>query len=61
MGRAFFWVGMKQVSGGQRLVAWESICRPLCHGGLGIKNLHLQSLALRVRWEWLRRTDANKA
>jgi hypothetical protein len=59
--RAFFWVGKKQVSGGQCLEAWESICKPLQFGGLGIKNLHLQGLALRVRWEWLRRTEADKA
>lgn len=25
--------------------------------GLGVKNLKLQALALRVRWEWLTRTD----
>jgi hypothetical protein len=25
---------------------------------LGVKNLRLQGLALRARWEWLRRTDA---
>jgi hypothetical protein len=28
--------------------------------GLGIKNLRLQGLALRVRWEWLRRTEQNR-
>jgi hypothetical protein len=27
---------------------------------MGIKNLRLQNLALRVRWEWLKRTDADK-
>jgi hypothetical protein len=59
--RAFFWVGKKQVSGGHFLVAWESICRPLCYGGLGIKNMLLKSLAMREWWEWLSRTNANKA
>jgi hypothetical protein len=38
-------------------VAWDSVCRPLSMGGLGIKDLGLQSLALRVRWLWLDRTD----
>lgn len=37
------------------MVAWDTICRPTRFGGLGVKNLHLQAVALRVRWEWLRR------
>ncbi|KAK1604375.1 hypothetical protein QYE76_028048 [Lolium multiflorum] len=58
--RAFFWAGKKEVHGGQCLVAWENICRPLCQGGLGVKDLCLQGLALRVRWEWLKCTDPHK-
>jgi hypothetical protein len=42
------------------LVAWDSICRRWRQGGLGIKDLKLQGLALRVRWEWLRRTDPER-
>jgi hypothetical protein len=37
--RAFFWAGKQEVSGGQCLVAWDSVCRPWSQGGLGIKNL----------------------
>lgn len=58
--RAFFWAGKNQVNGGQCLVAWSSICRPLGYGGLGVKNLSLQALALRVRWEWLRCTELHR-
>jgi hypothetical protein len=29
-------------------------------GGFGVKNLHLQSLALRVLWQWLFRTDSSR-
>jgi hypothetical protein len=58
--RAFFWVAKDQVNGGQCLVAWDSICKPYEFGGLGVKNLRLQGLALRVRWEWLRRTDLSR-
>uniref|UniRef100_M8BFV5 asparagine--tRNA ligase n=2 Tax=Triticinae TaxID=1648030 RepID=M8BFV5_AEGTA len=29
-------------------------------GGLGARDLRLQGLALRVRWEWLRRTDSER-
>lgn len=52
-----FWAGKDKINGGQCLVAWNTICRPYCHGGLEVKNLKLQALTLRVRWEWLRRTD----
>jgi hypothetical protein len=55
--RAFFWAGKDTVNGGQCLVSWQQICKPVRYGGLGVHNLRLQGLALRVRWEWLRRTD----
>jgi hypothetical protein len=58
--RAFFWAAEREVNGGQCLVSWEMICQPKCYGGLGVENLRLQGLALRVRWEWLRRTDTTK-
>jgi hypothetical protein len=58
--RAFFWAGKKEVNGGQCLVAWDTICRPTQFGGLGVKDLRLQGLALRVRWCWLRRTDPSR-
>jgi hypothetical protein len=48
--RTFFWAGKKEVHGGQCLVAWEVVCRPEEYGGLGIKDLRLQGLALRTRW-----------
>jgi hypothetical protein len=58
--RAFFWAGKDEVQGGQCLVAWKTICKPKSFGGLGVKDLRLQGLALRVRWFWLRRGH-NKA
>ncbi|KAK1648314.1 hypothetical protein QYE76_066119 [Lolium multiflorum] len=58
--RAFFWAGKDAVQGGQCLVAWRSICKPKELGGLGVKDLRLQGLALRVRWHWLRRTDPER-
>lgn len=58
--RAFFWTGKKNANGGQCLVAWEKVCKPLCYGGLGVKNLRLQGLALRTRWVWLQRTDRSR-
>jgi mannosylglycoprotein endo-beta-mannosidase len=58
--RAFFWAGKDRVTGGKCLVAWESMCKPKEVGGLGIKCLRLQGLALRLRWLWLRRTDPDR-
>lgn len=58
--RAFFWAGKEKVNGGQCLVAWSTICRPTYLGGLGVRDLNLQGLALRVRWEWLKRTDPTR-
>jgi hypothetical protein len=49
-----------EITGGQCLVAWDILCRPLNQGGLGIKDLKLQGLALRVRWEWLKRMDPER-
>jgi hypothetical protein len=54
---AFFWAGKKEVNGGQCMVAWDTICKPTQFGGLGVKDLRFQGLALRVRWCWLHRTD----
>ncbi|KAM0866294.1 hypothetical protein ACQ4PT_042721 [Festuca glaucescens] len=58
--RAFFWAGKKEVHGGQCLVSWDTICKPTQFGGLGVKDLRLHGLALRVRWIWLRRTDPSR-
>jgi hypothetical protein len=55
--RGFLWAAKDKANGGQCLVAWDQVCRPREFGGLGIRNLRLQGLALRMRWEWLRRTD----
>lgn len=38
----------------------ENYLSPGLFGGLGVKNLQLQALALRVRWEWLRRTEPDR-
>jgi hypothetical protein len=53
--RAFFWKGSETVNGGQCLVAWERVCRPVEYGGLGILNLKLLGYALRIRWLWLKK------
>ncbi|KAE8780819.1 Phosphatidylinositol-4-phosphate 5-kinase 4 [Hordeum vulgare] len=46
---AFFWVGKEKANGGLCLVAWDKVCRPTFIGGLGVKDMRLQAIALRVR------------
>ncbi|GJN13395.1 hypothetical protein PR202_gb00089 [Eleusine coracana subsp. coracana] len=55
--KGFVWCGTSSASGGNCVVAWDKVCRPTELGGLGIPNLRLQGRALRLRWNWLRRTD----
>lgn len=55
--RAFLWAGADTVSGGKCKVAWTRACRPTTLGGLGIVDLRFFGFALRLRWEWLRRTE----
>jgi hypothetical protein len=38
-------------------VAWRSVCLPKELGGLGVVELRRLGVALRLRWEWLHRTD----
>ena len=47
--RGFFWAGKEKAHGGQCLIAWDAVCKPTYLGGLGVRNLQLQGLALRVR------------
>jgi hypothetical protein len=58
--RGFYWAAKARANGGQCIVAWDQVCKPRAYGGLGLKDLRLQGLALRVRWEWLSRTDPNR-
>ncbi|WVZ91735.1 hypothetical protein U9M48_037868 [Paspalum notatum var. saurae] len=58
--RSFLWTGSAISVAGHCKVAWETVCRPIVFGGLGVSNLHLLGIALRVRWCWLQRTDPTR-
>ena len=58
--RGFLWKGQEQANGGNCLVAWERVQRPLEYGGLGIHNLELLGCALRIRWLWAEKTDPSR-
>jgi hypothetical protein len=59
--RAFLWAGTETVSGGRCKVAWALACAPKEHGRLGIPDLRVLGLTLRLRWEWLHRTKPGAA
>jgi hypothetical protein len=56
---AFLWVRTDTVSGGSYRIAWPIICAPKDHGGLGLLGLRILGYALRLWWEWMRRTEPN--
>jgi hypothetical protein len=58
--RGFLWRGRKDVNGGNCLVSWDVVTRPLIFGGLGVPSLYYQSWALQAKWLWLEKTDSNK-
>ncbi|WVZ65335.1 hypothetical protein U9M48_014716 [Paspalum notatum var. saurae] len=58
--RAFLWSGSDILGCGHSKVAWRTLCRPVEYGGLGITDLSLLGLALRVRWSWFLRTDPDR-
>jgi hypothetical protein len=51
--RKFLWIGTNSVQGRRCTVAWNSVQRSLYLGGLGIPDLRVMGLALRLRWLWL--------
>jgi hypothetical protein len=55
--RGFLWKGHQQANGGNCLVTWEKVQRPIEYGGLGIHNLELLGCTLKIRWLWAQKTD----
>ena len=49
--RGFFWRGSRQEgSRGVALVAWETVCRPVSQGGLGVPHFQHVNIALLTKW-----------
>ena len=57
---AFIWASTASCTGGKRKVAWPVVCRPAYPGGLGVIDLCFFGLALRLRWEWLSRSEPQR-
>jgi hypothetical protein len=49
---AFLWAACDKVTGRKCKVNWETVCKPMDCGGLGILNLTKFASALRIRWLW---------
>jgi hypothetical protein len=60
MRRSFLWAGNDDCPGGKCTVAWNLVCQPKRLGGLGLHNLKLLNTALRAKWLWLARSDAER-
>jgi hypothetical protein len=41
------------VQGGKCLVSWDQVQRPLSLGGLGVLDLRMMGMSLRLHWLWL--------
>jgi hypothetical protein len=57
----FLWEGRAAANGGSCHVNWRRVCRSTSLGGLGIQDLERNGLVLRLWWQWLSRTDRNRA
>jgi hypothetical protein len=51
--RRFLWTGTESVQGGKCAVAWNLVQRSTSLSGLGIPDLRLMGMSLRLRWLWL--------
>jgi hypothetical protein len=58
---AFLWSGTNMVQNAKHQVAWSQVQCPLLLGGLGVLDMRLLGVALRVRWLWLLKIDPNWA
>lgn len=48
----FLWRRLEEEKRGHCKIAWEMVYWPIEYGGLGIHNLRLLNVALRIRWLW---------
>jgi hypothetical protein len=58
--RAFLWSGADSYTGGKCRVSWPGVYWPIDLGGLGVIDLRFFGFALRLRWEWLARTEPER-
>jgi len=59
--KGFLWEGKAAANGGNCHVNWQLVCRPTDLGRLGVQDLELTGLALRLRWLWLDHPDRSRA
>jgi ribonuclease HI/exonuclease III len=50
--RRFLWEGGKQTSKRAHLISWDKVSKPFMEGGLSLKNIKVQNLALGAKLLW---------
>ncbi|KAJ4759032.1 RNA-directed DNA polymerase (reverse transcriptase)-related family protein [Rhynchospora pubera] len=50
--RQFIWGASSAGKPGIALLSWDRVCLPKTAGDLGLQNLHLQNIALLLKWWW---------
>ena len=58
--KGFLWKGREKANGGNCLVSWERVQKPLQYAGLGIHNLEILGWAVCIRWLWQQKSDASR-
>jgi hypothetical protein len=48
--RAYFWSGQKTTTGAKCKITWDTVCRQISEGGLGIKNLETHNVSLLLKF-----------
>jgi hypothetical protein len=59
--RAFLWSGKQQASGASSLVDWDHVCTTRERGGLGLKDLHIQTICLLLKLIHILHSDTPSA
>jgi hypothetical protein len=58
--KGFVCKGRENANGDCYIIAWDKVQRPIDLGGLGIHNLETMGWSLQMRWQWFKKTRADR-